>query len=221
MSPFYANYGREATFDPNTPEHSVVPAAEDRVRHLEQIHQGLKATLEKAQEKYKMFADRRRGPTTNIPIGSKVWLLRRHDHQGRPSLKLDYRRDGPFKVLAKINPVAYRLELRPNLKIHNVFHISLLVPYEEETTDEFPGRRRPPPPPDIVENSLEFEVEKVLASRWYRNQLRYLVQWKGYTENENTWEPLDHLGHAQDAIRRFHRSNPGAATLDRRSGVSP
>jgi hypothetical protein len=107
------------------------------------------------------------------------------------------------------------------LKIHNVFHISLLVPYEEETTNEFPGRRRPPPPPDIIENALEFEVDKVLGSRWYRNQLRYLVQWKGYTENENTWEPLDNLGHAQDAIRRFHRSNPGAATLDRRSGVSP
>jgi hypothetical protein len=221
MSPFYANHGKEMTFDPSTPEVNKVPAAEDKAQQLEQVHADLRATLEQAQRKYKEFADRRRGETPNLAISSKVWLLRRHDHRGRPSQKLDYRRDGPFEILEKINPVAYKLRLRANLKIHNVFHISLLVPYEEDSIDEFPGRRQPPPPPDNIEGNLEYEVEAIIASQWYRNRLQYLVRWKGYTENEDTWEPTENLDHAKDAIRRFHQSHPGAASPTQRLGVSP
>ena len=44
--------------------------------------------------------------------------------------KLNLRYIGPFRILEKIKPVAYRLELPPELdQIHNVFHVSMLRKY--------------------------------------------------------------------------------------------
>jgi hypothetical protein len=40
----------------------------------------------------------------------------------------------PFEILARIGPMAYQLALAANLKIHNVFHVSLLKKYVHETT---------------------------------------------------------------------------------------
>ena len=36
---------------------------------------------------------------------------------------------GPFSIIERIGPVAYRLTLPPIVKVHNVFHVSLLNKY--------------------------------------------------------------------------------------------
>jgi hypothetical protein len=44
----------------------------------------------------------------------------------RPSQKLCPKYIGPYPVVEIISDVSYRLELPPNMKIHNVFHVALL-----------------------------------------------------------------------------------------------
>src|SRR6266540_6331064 len=67
---------------------------------------------------------------TPFDIGQKVWL------EGT-NLTLSYnkkiktKREGPFKVLEKLTPVTYQLELLKKWKMFHTFHAALLMPYKE------------------------------------------------------------------------------------------
>jgi hypothetical protein len=43
--------------------------------------------------------------------------------------KLAARFCGPFEILKRIGPVAYRIALPTSMNVHNVFHVSLLKKY--------------------------------------------------------------------------------------------
>jgi hypothetical protein len=46
--------------------------------------------------------------------------------------KLAARYCGPFEILEKIGPVAYMIALHASMRVHNVFHVSLLKNYVSE-----------------------------------------------------------------------------------------
>jgi hypothetical protein len=58
--------------------------------------------------------------------------------------------------------VYYRLMLPSSMKIHPVFHVSLLDPYKPSTILD---RTQDPLPPVVVDDELEWEVEEILDSR--------------------------------------------------------
>ena len=94
------------------------------------------------------------------------------------------------------------------MRIHPVFHVDLLT---AEVIDTIPGRVPPVNPPEIVDGIEKWDIEKVLNSRWVRNQLQYLVKWLDYDEGYNTWEPVETL--EEDVpylLRDFHTRNPAA-----------
>src|SRR5271156_2396840 len=72
------------------------------------------------------------------------------------------------------------------MKIHNVFHVSLLSPAREDT---ILGRTTPAPIPEMVDGEAWYEVERILDERVKRKKKEFLVRWKGYTEEEDSWEP--------------------------------
>ena len=96
------------------------------------------------------------------------------------------------------------------MKIHNVFHVSLLSRHKLNT---IPGREFPEPPPDIVEGEAHYEVDKILNSRFVGNQLQYLTRWIGYDASEDSWEPAEFLDTAPAKITEFHARFPQAWSL--------
>lgn len=55
----------------------------------------------------------------------------------------------------------------------------------------------------------EWEVEKILGSQIDAISYEhfYLVKWKGYGVQENTWEPKKNLANCKDAIRAFEEDS--------------
>ena len=208
MSPFYATYGYHARMDLSITNSSDLSAAqstnakaEKRIQALHDVQEELTATLHKAIQQYSKHYNEHVKAAPNFEIGSKVWLLRRGGlTTPRPSRKLDYKRLGPFTVIQRISPVAFRLELPATAKIHNVFHVSLLEPCVESS---IPGRHQVPPPPVVLEGDEHFLVDRILAQRTRHRKVQYLVRWQGYGPEHDTWEPLSNLANAQDPLRDF------------------
>ena len=135
-----------------------------------------------------------------------MWLKGIHLRTDRPSKKLDHRRLGPFVIQKRIEEQAYRLDLPDTMKVHPVFHVSLLKPYQ---ANEIPNRVQPPPPPVIVVTeegeSEEYEVEAILRTRLFYGRLQYLVRWKGYEGPDSVqWCSPDDVANAAELVNQFH-----------------
>lgn len=54
----------------------------------------------------------------------------------------------------------------------------------------------------------EYEVEKIVQRRTEGGRVLYQVKWKGYREEESTWEPSEHLKGCQELVDAYERSHP-------------
>jgi len=48
-------------------------------------------------------------------------------------------------------------------------------------------------------------VEKILNKRTVRGKKKFLVRWKGYTVEEDTWENRENLENVKELVEEFKR----------------
>jgi predicted aspartyl protease/transposase InsO family protein len=117
---------------------------------------------------------------------------------------------GPYEVIAKVSPVAYKLQLPEGTNAHPVFHSSLLRVYHPDSTGE---RTHPVPEPVRVDGQVEFAVEKIIQERRRYGKLEYLVHWKGYPAHDATWEPIENVD-GSEALLDFRESRSGRSVAN-------
>jgi RNase H-like domain found in reverse transcriptase/Integrase zinc binding domain/Chromo (CHRromatin Organisation MOdifier) domain len=212
VSPFFANYG----FHPNLNRDpkGIKPIAEKAnisVEKMKELHKMLKEELDFISKRTTEFANRKRSEGPDLKEGEMVYLLRKHIKTKRPSDKLDHTKLGPYKIKKKLGPVTFELDVPEGMRIHPVFHISLLEPAP---------RNARPGPTEIDEETQTpyYEVDKIIGYRLVSNKPHYLIHWKGYQHSEDTWEPEEHL--TPDLVKEYHQgpAPPSCQSRPRKTG---
>lgn len=218
-SPFFLNYGRhpftpQAFIKPNDP--SPNQASQDFVTAIRDAMARARQALNQAQIRQARSANKRRR-LLEFAVGDKVLLSTANlTLLGTEALKLRPKFIGPFKIITKINPVAYRLELPDTMRIHPVFHISRLRPFMESA--DFPRQQHVRPSPVAVDADGEHAwlvdrlVRHRLDGKIGSQHMKFLVAWQGYPLHEATWEPERNL-QSLDAYRAYLAAHPDAVRL--------
>jgi hypothetical protein len=204
-SPFFINHGKDPHFEINYNPINKVPEARNRLQMMKELWEEVNITLQRTQNQ---MAKQLNGPEYKpYRIGDKVWLENTNLTTTAPTKKLDAKRSGPYTIIGLAGPHAYKLKLPPGMsQLHPTFHESLLRPFK---TDNIKGRTQEPPPPlELLEGGDRYEVETILNSRKRGKGVQYLVKWKGYSHNENTWEPSRNIDDAKDLITQYHTQFP-------------
>ena len=80
----------------------------------------MEATLKEAVSDMKRFYNCGRRPD-DLKVGDKVWLDTQDLRMDHPNKKLDYKQVGPFEIISKHGPMAYKLQLPKTFKVHPIF----------------------------------------------------------------------------------------------------
>jgi hypothetical protein len=171
-----------------------VPGAEMFVNEMAEDMKRAKQCLLDAQTRMKSQADKHRREV-NFKVGDQVLLATKNlKLKGGTPRKLWPKFIGPFAVTAVVGKAAVKLELPEHMRVHNVFHVSLIQPYKAD------GKSHPPPP-ELIDGELEFTVSVITAHKVQvvggkrknarRTKVHFLVCWEGYGREHDSWEPAE------------------------------
>ena len=193
-SPFFLNFGQH----PNVPSqrfrslvHASSTSADEFAADIDLVLKHAKSCLNEAQLRQKKFADRKR-TDLSFDVGQRVLLnSKNYNLKGAGKGKFLAKFTGPYTVVAKVNAVAYKLDVPSN--IHNVVHVSQLKPYFANNEQAFPMRPTTSEPPPLyhVRGQAFWQFERIvryatdqdcLDSGFAKGTAGFMVQYVGYPD---------------------------------------
>jgi len=202
--PFKANYRQDPRIGFEGKRKGRYAGAEKFVKKMKEIQKEAKAALGKAQADMKKYTDRKRSDIEEYKVGDLVMLSTKdlkYQMVGRRTEKLTERFVSPYKIKKVVSSNAVELELPSTVKIHLVVNVSRVCKY----VGQVKGQKKKQPALVIIEGKEEWEVEKILNKQRVREKDKFLVRWKGFTVESDTWKGRENLKNVKEAIKEFKK----------------
>jgi hypothetical protein len=219
VMPFLLLYG----FEPKAPldfllpkgtvpqsEYGMSKASSEYLEKLQIHRENARLAIARAQEEQSKQHNKGRRDAPEFRVGSRV-LINPHSLEWVESkgegAKLVQHWIGPLEVLQKINPRTYRLQLDDRYPGFPVFNLDHLKPYKE-SPEEFGARSLMADTRDNKLATKEYEVEKIVGDRYdnRRKTRMWLVRWKDYGAQFDTWQTHKDLRNTPEMIKEYPKS---------------
>ena len=178
--------------------------AEKFIEKMREIQEEAKVVLEKMQEEMKKYMERRRGEVNDYKVENLVMLSTKdlkYQMVGRRTEKLTERFVGPYKIKKIVLSNMVELQLPSMVKIYPVVNVSRIRRYVGQVEEQ----RKEQPAPVIIEGEEEWKVERILNKQQIREKDKYLVYWKRFTVESDTWKERENLKNTKEAIKEFKK----------------
>jgi len=181
---------------------SILETVNEFTKRIESTTKEAKSTIRKVQENIIKYYNQRRSLALIFKPGDWVYLDVSDIKTTRLSLKLSHCRLGPFKIKHQVGLLAYQLKLPHGLRqLHPVFNV---VKLSAALNDPIPERKpQAPLLPIVVDREPEWEVEEVLDSHWHQRRFQFLIKWRGFSREHNSWEVASDIK-APDLVAEYY-----------------
>ena len=198
-SPFYLMMGYEPQALPNIANKTDLPTVEKWLNKLIKARNKASTTHELARLTMKSQIQSKFTP---FIVGDKVWLEAQNLKRNIIDPKFTTKREGPFKITKVLSSLSYQLEIPKSWKIHPVFHASLLTPFRE---NDIHGLNYPQLPPNLINGEEEYKVEQILKHQGRPKCHQFLIRWKGYSADEDSWQLESDLRNASELLLEYKK----------------
>ena len=161
------------------------PAAEDWLERMTRVHRDISSVLKDINNKRSsLYVDK----ACSFHIGDKV-LIDRHNLtiKSGNNRSLSNKYISPYTIIDSKGSHAYKLALPAHMRLHPTVYALLLKPYHAHNNEDMEV--------DTEDEPL-YTIDKIINSRRFSSGVKYLIRWEGYSEDNDTWEPMEKIGRA-------------------------
>jgi hypothetical protein len=226
ISPFEVVHGypprKPLDLLPMSPHVRVSESAEAFAQHLHDLHHEIRNKIQASNFQYKIHVDTRRRHM-EFQVGDYVMIRIRPERFPSGSVKkLQARSAGPFKILKRVGPNAYLLDLPSDYGISSTFNIEDLVafkgtavildaPFDDPLPDPIDIPLPIPAPlnlPYARKEHIDAILDEQIVSTRDGGVQRFLVRWHGRPTSDCTWITRDELQQLDPDLLEYYQSYP-------------
>jgi predicted metal-dependent hydrolase len=172
-------------------------------KKMRNIWNFIKKKLIDTQNIQKRYADRKRTFSSNYKLENVIWLFIKNIKIERSFRKLNHEWIDSFNIKKMLKNVC-QLNLSQSMKIHNIFHISLL---RKTVTDSLIDQIQSSSSSIVInkDEKEKYKVNNILDNRYHYEKLQYRIAWIDHFSNRAWYSTKNFQNHSKKILNDYHR----------------